>query len=251
MKIVKLLWCSRTVSTVVSRAGIPSSSNLKVMISVVNRSSPIGPTPALRITVALVSIPQHTVTSTLTKQFHPIAITFSTLVLSEYEILSQFYLLLVNPNDSSKFPYKLSKFTLDVVFSLWHLVSKGLNNFTKSVRYIFVDYSSAFSSVFLSRISRFFAGVVWWITFLIKLKKLKLLITYSVPDLTLLLSFKKPFFLPYPSTTYSGPFCNDPEMRLILYIPGQFQSVIFGVPSLSLALSEQPRQVRTFGCLSD
>lgn len=88
----------------------------------------------------------------LAKRFRPIALTSAALKLTEKAILSRLKLYLCIPPDPLQFAYKPNRSTLDAVSFLIHRITKSLNESSKSVRCIFLDYSSAFDSVPRSRL---------------------------------------------------------------------------------------------------
>ncbi|WP_432422668.1 RNA-directed DNA polymerase [Streptococcus dysgalactiae] len=97
--------------------------------------------------VHIVPIPKSSNSDILSNRFRLIALTSSRLKLMERAILSRLQSSMNVPHDPFQFAYKSNRCTLDAVSSLVHRIAKSLNDSAKSVRCVFLDYSSAFDSV--------------------------------------------------------------------------------------------------------
>ena len=119
----------------------------EVMKSIINESVNVCSIPNVWRPVTVVPIPKTSTCNILSKRFRPIAITSSALKLAERAILSRLRACINVPHDPFQFAYKTNRSTLDAVSSVVHFVAKSLDQSMKSVRCIFLDYSSAFDSV--------------------------------------------------------------------------------------------------------
>ena len=119
----------------------------EVMTSIVNESARVCYIPNVWRPATVVPIPKKSTSNILSKRFRPIAITSSALKIAERAILSRLRASIMIPDDPFQFAYKAKRSTLDAVSCVVHFVTKSLDQSMKSVRCIFLDYSSAFDSV--------------------------------------------------------------------------------------------------------
>ena len=119
----------------------------EAMTFIVNKSMSTCTIPDCWRPVTVIPLPKNTKSNVLSKRYRPIALTSSALKLTEKAILSRLQSHMYVPPDPFQFAYKANRSTLDAVSSLIHFISKSLNNSVKSVRCVFLDYSSAFDSV--------------------------------------------------------------------------------------------------------
>lgn len=121
-----------------------ASSLLDVTMALVNRSLVTGAIPASGKSATAVSIPMHTISDILSKQFHRIARSSSALKLAGLTILGRLSSSLFIPNDPLQLIYRWDRYSLDSVASFCHIDCKGLNFSAESVCSIFCDSYSSF-----------------------------------------------------------------------------------------------------------
>ena len=124
-----------------------AASLTSMMTSLINESLSSQMIPDSWRPVTIIPIPKASSSTVLAKRFRPIALTSVVLKLTEKAILSRLQSLVTLPHDPLQFAYKPNRSTLDAVSTLVHYISKSLNSSVKSVRCVFLDYSSAFDSV--------------------------------------------------------------------------------------------------------
>ena len=175
--------------------------------------------------VTVVPIPKKSTSNALTKRFRPIAITSSALKLAERAILSRLRTYLTVPHDSLQFAYKTNRSTLDAVSSVVHFISKSLDQSVKSVRCIFLDYSSAFDSVprfsLLKKLESFGCpiSILSWLKdyFTNRVQRTKMGGKLSCPLLNNSGVLQGAVLSPYLFSTYISDLVVSPPAKLIKY----------------------------------